>query len=131
MALHTWEHDGRLESTTGEDDVRVQVWPDVDVTVLAVLSRKSEYIIGLNTLVNNSIMMQLFHRISIDQKVMGGRACIRDTRIPVSLIMNLLSNGKTFESIQDDYPELSEEDLYAALKYAEWSTSETVEMVEP
>ncbi len=74
--------------------------------------------------------MIYFDRITIDPKVMAGKASIRDTRITVSLILNLLSNNNSFDSILSDYPELEKEDILASLKYAEWSTSESTLMVE-
>lgn len=67
-----------------------------------------------------------FDRITIDPKVMGGNPCIRDTRIPVSLILKLLAKKETFENIIDDYPELTEYDIVACLNYAVWSVSETI-----
>ena len=41
------------------------------------------------------------------------------TRIPVSLILNLLAHGQTIPEIIDDYPELTKEDIKAAVKFAE------------
>ncbi len=63
--------------------------------------------------------MIYFNRITIDPKVMAGKACIRNTRITVSLILNLLSNNNSFDTILTDYPELEKEDILASLKYAE------------
>ena len=45
-------------------------------------------------------------RITFNPKIMAGQACIRETRVPVSLILNLLANGKTTEEIIADYPYL-------------------------
>ena len=64
--------------------------------------------------------------ITINPNVMGGTPCIRDTRIPVSIILKLLAKKETIETISDDYPELREEDILACLDYAAWSVSETV-----
>ncbi|MFQ5976997.1 MAG: DUF433 domain-containing protein [Candidatus Heimdallarchaeota archaeon] len=66
----------------------------------------------------------IFNRIAIDPNVMGGTPCIRDTRIPVSIIIKLLAKRETFEKIISDYPELIEEDILASLEYAAWSVSE-------
>ncbi len=67
-----------------------------------------------------------FDRITIDPKVMGGNPCIRDTRIPVSLILKLLAKKETFENIIENYPELTEFDIIASLNYAVWSVSESI-----
>jgi uncharacterized protein (DUF433 family) len=42
---------------------------------------------------------------------MAAKACIRGMRIPVSLILNLVANGKTTEEIIEDYPYLEPEDI--------------------
>ena len=63
-------------------------------------------------------------RITSNPKVMGGRACIRDTRVTVSLVLNLIANGATREEILADYPYLEPEDIAEALKYASWVLDE-------
>ena len=67
-----------------------------------------------------------FDRITFSQNVMSGQACIRDIRIPVSLIVNLIANGATFSDILEDYEYLEEEDIVQALKYASWAVSDQV-----
>jgi uncharacterized protein (DUF433 family) len=57
---------------------------------------------------------------------LGGKACIRGMRISVSLIVNLVANGMTFEEIMDEYPDLELEDIRQALRYAAWATEDTV-----
>lgn len=69
-------------------------------------------------------------RITFDPHIMGGRACIRGMRITVALILNLLSNRMTPEEIVRDYPPLELEDIYQAVKYAEWLAEERVEFLE-
>jgi len=68
-------------------------------------------------------------RITFDPNVMGGRACIRDTRVPVSLVVNLVADDMSREEILDAYPYLEAEDIRQALQYAAWLTEETVEEV--
>jgi uncharacterized protein (DUF433 family) len=41
----------------------------------------------------------MYDRITFDPQVMGGRACIRGMRIPVSLVVKLVANGMTVEQI--------------------------------
>jgi len=65
-------------------------------------------------------------RITFDQKIMGGRACIRGMRITVSQIVNLVANGMTASDVIRDYPYLEEEDIRQALRYAAQLTEEEV-----
>ena len=67
-----------------------------------------------------------FDRISSDPNVMGGKACVRGMRISVSLIVNLVANGMSFEEILDEYPDLEPEDIQQALRYAAWAADDTV-----
>ena len=71
-----------------------------------------------------------FKRITFDPDIMGGRACIRDTRVTVSLILNLIANGMTTEDILDAYPYLEPEDIFEALRYGAWLASEQVYALE-
>ncbi len=68
--------------------------------------------------------MKEFKRITFNSNVMGGQACIRDMRIPVSLVVNLVANGMTTEEIIKEYPDLEPEDIREALQYASWLTKE-------
>ena len=47
-----------------------------------------------------------FTRITIDPEKMGGVACIRGLRIPVSTIVGMVANGMTEKEILDAYPDL-------------------------
>jgi uncharacterized protein (DUF433 family) len=68
----------------------------------------------------------MFERITFHPNIMGGRACIRGMRNPVSVIVNQFSNGADTEEILSDYPDLEIEDLRQALDYAAWLTQEEV-----
>lgn len=68
----------------------------------------------------------MFDRITFDPKILGGRACVRGMRIPVSLIVGQIANGATFEEILAGYPDLEREDIKQALEYAAWLTREEV-----
>lgn len=59
-----------------------------------------------------------FERITIDPQRMGGLACIRDLRIPVSTVIGQLAARRTPEQILADFPDLEDEDIYAALEFA-------------
>jgi uncharacterized protein (DUF433 family) len=57
-------------------------------------------------------------RIVIKPDVHHGDACIKGTRIPVSVIVGSMADGMTPEEILDQYPQLTEKDIQAALGYA-------------
>ncbi|MFZ3140984.1 DUF433 domain-containing protein [Polaromonas sp.] len=58
------------------------------------------------------------NRITLEPGKRGGRPCIRGLRITVYDVLSMLSNGMTQQEIQDDFPELSAEDILAVLAYA-------------
>ena len=58
---------------------------------------------------------------------MGGRACIRGMRIPVSLVVNLIANGTPEKEILAEYPDLEGADIQESLKYAAWLANEEVD----
>lgn len=68
----------------------------------------------------------MFDRITFDPQILGGRACIRGMRIPVSVIVGQLAHGATWEEVLADYPDLEEQDIRQALGYAAWLTHEEV-----
>jgi uncharacterized protein (DUF433 family) len=70
--------------------------------------------------------MEMFARITFDPKIMGGRACIRGMRIPVSVIVGQIAHGATLDEILADYPDLEPGDVQEALEYAAWLAQEEV-----
>ncbi len=62
--------------------------------------------------------MRLAERITADPEVMHGRACIKGTRIPVSVILGNLADGVTEEEIIKSYPSITPDDIRAAISYA-------------
>ena len=62
--------------------------------------------------------MSLLERISVDPQVAHGKACIKGTRIMVSVILDNLAAGVSYEGILNSYPTLSVEDIQAAVAYA-------------
>ncbi len=62
-------------------------------------------------------MHSLHDRISIDPNICLGKPCIRGTRIWVSLILDFLASGETVEQILQAYPQLTAEDIRAAIAY--------------
>jgi uncharacterized protein (DUF433 family) len=57
-------------------------------------------------------------RICADPSVMMGKPCIRGTRITVELILRKLGAGRTFADLLDAYPQLTIDDIRAALAFA-------------
>lgn len=56
--------------------------------------------------------------ITVDPKVCHGVACIRGTRVPVSVVLDNLAAGLSVETILRSYPSLSETAVQAAIAYA-------------
>ena len=59
------------------------------------------------------------NRIAVDPGILGGKPCVRGTRIPVTMVLELIEDGLTFQQvIEEDYPQLTDEDIKACLQYA-------------
>lgn len=58
-------------------------------------------------------------RIISDPRICSGKPCIRGTRIPVHIILGLLSAGETQENIIKAYPHITNKDIKACLEYAD------------
>ena len=61
---------------------------------------------------------QLLQRITLDPNICHGKPCIRGLRYPVELILELLSSSMNAKEIIDDYDDLENEDILAALLFA-------------
>ena len=59
-----------------------------------------------------------FPRITTRADQLGGQPCIRELRIPVSLVVGLVAQGMSTTEILDAYPDLEEQDVREALLYA-------------
>ncbi len=62
--------------------------------------------------------MNLSERITVEPGKCGGRPCIRGLRIRVKDVLGLLAAGASHQEILEDYPDLEEADILAALSYA-------------
>lgn len=62
--------------------------------------------------------MKLLDRISVDSSVCHGKACIKGTRIMVSVILDNLAAGVSQDEILKSYPSLTSLDIQAAMAYA-------------
>ena len=58
-------------------------------------------------------------RIAVSPNIHFGKPCVAGTRIPVQSVLELVSEGLSFEEItQDYYPDLEIEDIRACIQYA-------------
>lgn len=63
-------------------------------------------------------MAEIMSRITVNPKQCGGRPCIRNMRIRVSDVLDLLASGLTSAEVLDEHPDLEPEDIQACLQYA-------------
>jgi uncharacterized protein (DUF433 family) len=63
-------------------------------------------------------------RIIADPTVMGGKPCVRGTRVTVGTIVGLVSAGHDTDKILAAYPYLTKDDIAQALAYAAWRSEE-------
>ncbi len=63
-------------------------------------------------------------RIVVDPAVCHGKPCIAGTRIMVANILSQLAGGYSIEQILEGYPELTYDDVIAAIQYAAWVISD-------
>lgn len=59
-----------------------------------------------------------FDRITVDPRRMNGQPCVRDLRITVRRVLEILAIYPDRATIRQEYPELQDEDLAHALGYA-------------
>ncbi len=59
-----------------------------------------------------------FTRITVDASRMGWVPCIRNLRIPVATVIDMVADGMTVAEILQAYPDLVEADIREALHFA-------------
>ena len=57
-------------------------------------------------------------RISITPTVCHGKPVIKGTRVLVSTVLGALAGGDSIEMLLEDYPNITQEDILAALEFA-------------
>ena len=62
-------------------------------------------------------MLEIAHRITIDEGVRFGKPVIKGTRVPVELILGKLAGGMSYEEVMTEY-DIAKEDILAVLNYA-------------
>jgi uncharacterized protein (DUF433 family) len=75
------------------------------------------------------MIMDALDRITVNPEVCKGMPTIRGLRIPVSVVLKMLASGHTTEDVLEAYPELEEQDLQQAMRYAAWTTSDKTRAV--
>jgi len=73
--------------------------------------------------------MEKLDRININPHVCLGQPTIRGMRITVSVVLKMLGGGSSIQDVLNAYPELEEEDVKQAIKYAAWIVSDQIHMV--
>lgn len=68
--------------------------------------------------------MERLDRISQRPEMMGGKACIRGTRVTVGTVVGMIGAGVGIDEILVDYPYLERDDILQALRYAAWRAEE-------
>jgi uncharacterized protein (DUF433 family) len=61
---------------------------------------------------------ELLNRITINSEIFGGKPIIRNIRMKVTDIIDMLASGMTNEEILEDFPYLELEDIQATLMFA-------------
>src|SRR6185295_16200167 len=59
-----------------------------------------------------------YDRITVERGKLGGKPCIRGMRISVSRVLDILATYKSRQEIRVDFPDLEDEDLEQALRFA-------------
>lgn len=75
-------------------------------------------------------MEKMPESIGTDLQILGGKPCIRGTRISVDFLVEMVTNGATVDNILSTYPHLKKEDVEAALKHAGCAPREVEVIVE-
>jgi uncharacterized protein (DUF433 family) len=71
---------------------------------------------------------QLLERITLNPRVMAGKAVIKGTRLTVDHIFNLLAHGMSTAEIIEEYPGLTEDDIHGCFLFAARSLGDTAFM---
>ena len=63
-------------------------------------------------------MKEIEESIISDPLICSGKPCIKGTRIPVHIILDLLACAESFDNIKRAYPNIGDEDIFSCIKYA-------------
>jgi uncharacterized protein (DUF433 family) len=59
-----------------------------------------------------------YTRITVNSNQMGGAPCLRNLRIPVATVVDMVADGMTTQEILEAFPDLEATDIPEALRYA-------------
>ena len=62
--------------------------------------------------------MKYADQVTVDPEILIGKPVITGTRMSVEFVLELLANGWTYEEILNNYPQLVQEDILAAIEYS-------------
>jgi uncharacterized protein (DUF433 family) len=65
----------------------------------------------------HDVCMSRLDRITSDPQVCHGQPVVRGLRYPVQMLLELMASGMSTDEILEDYPDLEQDDLLAALEY--------------
>jgi uncharacterized protein (DUF433 family) len=71
----------------------------------------------------DTMKKDLSHKIFSHPEVRSGEPCIKGTRVPVSVIVGSMAQGLSRNEILSEYPQLTDDDIAAALMYASEAVS--------
>ena len=60
----------------------------------------------------------MFTLVVSDPAILGGKPCVKGTRLSVAFILELFASGASYDEILDAYPQLTTEGIVEALRYA-------------
>jgi len=66
----------------------------------------------------------MYERIISDPTICGGEPCIKGTRIPVHIILSHLAAGDDYNTILQNFPRTSLDDIKTCLEYASYLATE-------
>jgi uncharacterized protein (DUF433 family) len=75
--------------------------------------------------------LKSFSRITRTPGVMGGKPCIKGSRMTVGMIVAQIGDGATIEELIDDFPVLKREDILEAIRYAGWYSGDMLLDLDP
>ena len=65
------------------------------------------------------------NRIHVHPEICGGKPCVKGTRIPVYMVLELIEAGISFDQIiRNYYPSLTQVDIKACVRYAKFLVQE-------
>ena len=77
---------------------------------------------------SNIMKKNNYSGITSDSNVFHGKACIKGTRIPVYIVLQMLAGGQTKKQILKEYPQLKEDSINSAIEYGAHLATQEIEL---